>query len=99
MGYNDKMNRLEDAQNKMLQSFNKFANENNLDQDLRDQVIKILIEAVKEKRAEYYLQDKVSVVKDSMNKILSESLSKVLKLNQDQEVNSSSDKDLKINFS
>lgn len=83
MKYNDKIERLEVAQDKMLKSFHEFANENNLDEDLRDEVIKILIEAVKEKRAEYYIEGKVSLVKESMNKVLSDSISKILNSDQD----------------
>lgn len=82
MIYKDKMKRLEEAERIMLEAFDKYAIEHNIDKEVKFQIIQKIQSVIKNKKAEYYLEDKFSNISESINDIISSSFSSFLDLNK-----------------
>lgn len=78
MTYEDKMKQLEEAERKMLEAFNKYATENKVNPDIKRKVIERLKNATKNKKAEYFIENKLSNISGSINKVLSSSLDSLI---------------------
>lgn len=79
MSYEDKIKMLEEAERRMLEAFSKYAIENNIDKDIQQHIIEKFRSAIKNKKAEYFIEDRVSNISESINEVITTTFSDLLK--------------------